>query len=232
MLEAMFRTIFSHIFPPRCLLCGDHALSCTLGVCSRCISRIRPVPPPVCTVCGNPSGTEGICIGCQTDPPPYDRLMSAALFEGPLKDMIHAFKYADATYYKKYLTRILYDLVQDELAHCDLITFVPLHWSRMMARGYNQAALLAQGLSRLTRIPVGYGVLKKTRATPTQVGLSRDQRKKNLSGTFRAQSVSGKAVLVIDDVITTGHTALEVSRALKKAGSHHVVFASVGRIVA
>ena len=232
MFDAMLRSIFAHIFPARCLVCGDHAVSSTLGVCSRCCSRIRPVPRPVCTVCGKPSGIEDICIGCQTDPPPYDRLMSAALFEGPLKEMIHAFKYADATYYKKFLTRLLYDLVQEELARCDLITFVPLHWSRMMARGYNQAALMAADLSRLTRIPVGYGVLMKTRATPTQVGLSRHQRKMNLSGTFQAQGVSGKAVLVIDDVITTGHTALEVSRALKKAGADHVLFASVGRIVA
>lgn len=207
-------------------------MSSTLGVCSRCISLIRPVPRPVCTVCGNPSGTEGVCITCQAVPPPYDRLMSAALFEGPLKEMIHAFKYADATYYKSFLTRMLYDLLQDERGCYDLITFVPLRWSRMIVRGYNQAALMAQGLSRLTRIPVGYGVLKKTRGTPTQVGLSRHQRKKNLTGAFQAQGVSGKAVLVIDDVITTGHTALEVSRALKKAGADHVLFASVGRIVA
>ena len=231
MFEGMFHHIFSHIFPARCLVCGDHARFFTLGVCSRCASCIRPVPRPVCPVCGNPSGTDGICSGCLTDPPPYDRLMSAALFEGPLKDMIHAFKYAGATYYKRYLARILYDLVHEELAHTDLITFVPLHWSRMIARGYNQAALMAQGLSCLSRIPVGHGVLRKTRATATQVGLSRDQRKKNLPGTFQARAVSGRAVLVVDDVITTGQTALEVSSALKQAGAYRVVFASAGRIV-
>jgi len=158
--------------------------------------------------------------------------MSAVHFDGPVKDMIHAFKYADATFYKKFLTRVLYDTVKDEMEHCDLITFVPLHWSRMIARGYNQAALIARELSRLTRIPVCYGVLKKTRGTPTQVGLSRHQRKRNLSGAFHAQGVSGKAVLVVDDVITTGHTALEVSRTLKKAGADYVLFASVGRLVA
>lgn len=158
--------------------------------------------------------------------------MSAALFDGPLKDMIHAFKYADATYFKRYLARMLYDTVRDELGRCDLVTFVPLHWSRMMTRGYNQAALMARELSRLARIPVGYGVLKKTRGTPTQVGLSRREREKNLSRAFLARGVAGKAVLVVDDVITTGHTAREVSRALKKAGACHVVFASAGRIVA
>lgn len=232
MLEPMVRRLFSQIFPPRCLVCGDHADECALGVCPRCSSQIRPLPAPTCTVCGVPSGTEGICLGCQADPPSYDRLMSAALFEGPLKDMIHAFKYADATYFKAYLTRILYDLVKDELSRCDLVTFVPLHWSRVMTRGYNQAALVAQGLSRLSGIPVGYGALKKTKVTPTQVGLSRPQRGRNLSGAFHARGVSGRAVLVVDDVVTTGHTAREVSRALKRAGADRVVFASAGRIVA
>lgn len=232
MLRGMIQGIFSYIFPARCLLCGDHVLPSTLGVCSGCASRIRPVPRPACPVCGNTSGTEDVCMGCLTDPPPYDRLMSAALFDGPLKDMIHAFKYADATYYKRFLARLLYDLVRDELAQCDMITFVPLHWSRMVARGYNQAALMAQGLSRMSRIPLRYGVLRKTRATPTQVGLSRSQRKRNLSDTFQARGVAGRAVLVVDDVVTTGHTALEVSRALKKAGARRVLFASAGRIVA
>ena len=171
-------------------------------------------------------------MGCQADPPPYDRLMSAAHFDGPLKDMIHAFKYADATYYKKFLTRVLYETVQEELEHCDLITFVPLHWSRMISRGYNQAALMARELSRMSGLPVCHGVLRKTRGTPTQVGLSMHERKKNLSGAFHARGVAGKSVLVVDDVITTGQTAREVSRALKKAGAGHVVFASVGRIVA
>ena len=102
----------------------------------------------------------------------------------------------------------------------------------MVARGYNQAALMAQGLSRMSRIPLRYGVLRKTSATPTQVGLSRSQRKRNLSDTFQARGVAGRAVLVVDDVVTTGHTALEVSRALKKAGARRVLFASAGRIVA
>jgi ComF family protein len=180
-------------------------------------------------VCGNPTGTEGICLGCQAAPPPYDRLMSAAFFDGPLKEMIHAFKYADATYYKKYLARVIYDVVKNEARQCDLITFVPLHWSRLMTRGYNQSALLARELSRLTGIPVGYGMLKKTKGTPPQVGLTRHQRKANIAGTFQARGVSGKAVLVVDDVVTTGQTALEVSRTLKKAGAEYILFASAGR---
>ncbi|HWR68478.1 MAG TPA: double zinc ribbon domain-containing protein [Desulfomonilia bacterium] len=225
----MLRSIFAQIFPPRCLVCGDQVVDPIFGVCSGCASRIRPLPRPVCMVCGNPTGTEGICLGCQAAPPPYDRLMSAAFFDGPLKEMIHAFKYADATYYKKYLARVIYDVVKNEARQCDLITFVPLHWSRLMTRGYNQSALLARELSRLTGIPVGYGMLKKTKGTPPQVGLTRHQRKANIAGTFQARGVSGKAVLVVDDVVTTGQTALEVSRTLKKAGAEYILFASAGR---
>jgi len=229
---AMLRRFCSQVFPSRCLVCGGHAVEHTLGVCTRCASHISAIPKPVCQVCGNPVGTEGVCLRCQTEPPPFDKLMSAAVFSGPIKDIIHSFKYGGATYYKKYLSRVLYDLVKDEVHRCDVISFVPLHWTRMMVRGYNQAALMARELSHLTRVPVGYGILKKTRGTAPQVGLSRPQRRKNVSGAFHAQGVSTRSVLVVDDVITTGHTAIEVSRALKNAGAEYVLFVSVGRMVA
>jgi len=228
----MYPPCISWLFPPRCVVCGESSDGGICGVGTCCASRITPVPGYSCEVCGRSVGTRGMCGACMEARPPFDRVIAAAVFAEPLSGMIHAFKYADATYYKRFLARLLYDLVRDELAQCDMITFVPLHWSRMVARGYNQAALMAQGLSRMSRIPLRYGVLRKTRATPTQVGLSRSQRKRNLSDTFQARGVAGRAVLVVDDVVTTGHTALEVSRALKKAGARRVLFASAGRIVA
>ncbi len=228
----MLRRIFSHVFPVRCLVCGACTKDHISGVCPRCASLVEPVPRPVCKVCGSPSASEGPCLRCQVDPPPYDRLASAALFAGPLKDMIHAFKYADATYYKGFLARMLYDLVGADVRNCDVITFVPLHWSRMVSRGYNQSAILARELSGMTGVPVGYGILKKLRGTPPQVGLTRQGRERNIRGAFRAQGVAGRAVMVVDDVVTTGYTAREVCGSLKRAGADYVLFASVGRIPA
>ena len=172
-----------------------------------------------------------MCLRCLTEPPPFDRMMSAFIFEGPIKDIIHSFKYADATYYKKYLAQVLFDMIKDEGRPCDVVTFVPLHWTRMISRGYNQAALIARELAGLLGLTVSYSALKKTRGTPPQVGLRKQERKMNIRGAFRASGVQDKAVLVVDDVVTTGQTAREVSKALKKTGASYVLFASVGRIV-
>jgi ComF family protein len=172
-----------------------------------------------------------MCIRCQTQPPPFDALISAAVYDGLLKDIIHSFKYHNATYYKTFLAKILFDALSHKEIDCDLITFVPLHWTRMISRGYNQAALIARELARLLGLDLRYDILKKTRRTLPQVGLGRYRRKKNITGAFCASGVAGKAVLVVDDVVTTGQTAREVSRALKKAGASRVLFSSVGRMV-
>ena len=189
------------------------------------------MPTPACSICGSPIGTEGICIGCQMQPPPFDRMISAATYDGLLKDIIHSFKYYNATYYKAFLAEILFDTLLKEEIDCDLVSFVPLHWTRMISRGYNQAALIAREVARLLCLEMRYDVLKKTRRTPSQVGLGGSRRKKNITGAFCASGIAGKAVLVIDDVVTTGQTAREVSKALKKAGASHVMFASVARMV-
>lgn len=228
----MHARILSYILPPRCLVCGKNADALLSGVCGGCSDRIRPVPRPVCAVCGDPSGTEGVCLRCQADPPPYDVLRSAYIFAGPLKDIVHAFKYADATYYKRFLAQALFDVVRQESLRADLIAFVPMHWTRMILRGYNQAALMAKGLSGLTGIPVRYDVLKKTRRTAPQVGLRKTERRRNIHGAFVAKGVEGKHVLVVDDVVTTGQTAREVSESLKRSGARRVSFISAGRMVA
>ncbi len=227
----MLKGILFHLFPPRCLVCGGNEPNVRLGVCTRCTGQIRPIPKPICTVCGSPTGTEGVCLRCRTDPPPFDRMMSAFNFEGPIKDIIHSFKYADVTYHKKYLAQVLFDMMKAEDLQCDLVTFVPMHWTRMIARGYNQAALIAKELASLLKVRVSYNALKKTHGTPPQVGLRKQERKRNIRGVFRASGVQGKTVLVVDDVATTGQTACEVSKALKKAGAGYVLFLSVGRIV-
>jgi ComF family protein len=227
----MPKSILSHLFPPRCLVCGAYSTDIRLGVCAGCVNRLRPIPSPVCVVCGDPTGTPGVCLRCLTSPPPYDRMMSAFVFEGSIKDIIHSFKYADATYYKKYLAQVLFDIIKTQEHQYDVVTFVPLHWTRMIARGYNQAALIASELAGMMGIPVSYSALKKTRGTHPQVGLRKQERKVNIKDAFLASGVQGKAVLVVDDVVTTGHTAFEVSKALKKTGASYVLFASVGRIV-
>ncbi|HPP79833.1 MAG TPA: hypothetical protein PLQ43_02945 [Deltaproteobacteria bacterium] len=171
-------------------------------------------------------------MGCAEDPPPFDRLLVAACYEGDLRDMIHAFKYRRCTHLKGYLGSLLYEAVKDELKECDLVTAVPLHWSRVLARGYNQSMLLAREVSRRSGVRLAPGVLRRTRPTKAQVGLNPSERKKNLKGVFSARDVEGLSVCVVDDVVTTASTAYEVGLALRRAGASRVIFSGVARSMA
>jgi ComF family protein len=226
----MLSFIWKSLLPARCLICGggDEVAE---GVCRQCREKMSPLPEPCCDRCGAPVGTPGLCLECMVNPPAYDLCVSACRFEGTLRELMHRFKYRHATAYKKFLAGLMYQRIRDKGIHADVVTPVPLHWSRIVARGYNQSSLLAQELSRYMKTDVRYGILSKTRKTPNQVGLSKRDRGRNLKRVFRAVSVEGKTVMVVDDVVTTGSTAREISRTLKDAGAAKVIFVSVGRAV-
>lgn len=230
-LPVMFSSLWETLLPKRCLVCSGRE-RVARGICIRCRSLIRRLDAPLCEVCGRPVGTPGVCLQCLLSPPPFDRMVGACVYEGLIQDIIHQFKYRRATVFSKFLA----GLVAESLACCDcgspdLVTAVPLHWSRLMQRGYNQSMLIACELSGYIGGVVRYDVLHKTRKTPSQVGLPKAERERNLEGSFTAAGVKGTSVVVIDDVITTGRTAREVSRALRRAGAARVVFASVARTV-
>lgn len=148
-----------------------------------------------------------------------------------MREVILRFKYRRSTVFKRFLAELLYTALSREDVSPDILTFVPLHWTRMIRRGYNQSALIARELSGYMGMSVRYGILRKSRNTPSQVGLERKDRERNLRSAFSARGVEGKSVMVIDDVITTGQTAREVSRTLKRAGASRVIFVSIGRTV-
>ncbi|HNY65406.1 MAG TPA: ComF family protein [Deltaproteobacteria bacterium] len=226
----MFSLAWKSLFPDRCLICAGSDIVRD-GVCSLCRSSVQPLPDPVCDTCGTPVGTPGTCIGCTVRPPAYDRCLSACRFEGTVREVIHRFKYRHATVYKRFLAGLLFSVISEKGIRADILTPVPLHWSRLVLRGYNQSSLIARELSRYMKTDVRYGILRKTRKTPRQAGLSKKDRGRNLRRAFSAGRVEGKSVMVVDDVITTGSTAQEVSRALKDAGAAQVIFVSVGRAV-
>lgn len=226
----MFSFPWESILPPRCLVCSGKD-RVTRGVCSRCRSRIKPFPAASCDVCGKAIGTRGVCLQCQRQPPFFDKMLSACVYEGMIQEIIHQFKYRRVTVYKKFLAGLVAERIAAAGVSFDLIAPVPLHWSRLFERGYNQSMLIARELSGYMGSDMRYEILQKTRRTPSQVGLPKADRERNLKNAFAATGVEGKSVVVVDDVITTGETAREVSRALKNAGAACVIFASVGRTV-
>jgi ComF family protein len=160
-------------------------------------------------------------------PPDFDRARAVASFDGAMRQLIHAFKFHD-THHARYLFgRWMADVGRDLLDDADMLVPVPLARWRLFTRRFNQAQILAAETARLAKKPVRPFALVRVRSTPHQVGLTRAQRQRNVSGAFRVPanetvSVSGKAIVLIDDVITTGATASAAALALKRAGARRV----------
>jgi ComF family protein len=145
-------------------------------------------------------------------PPVYDRARAVARYSETMRDLIQSFKYRDRQEGLALFTRWLARAGAELLSDADLIVPAPLYRARLRWRRFNRSAMLAQRLSRMTSVPADGFVLKRVRRTASQVGLTAEQRRRNVAGAFkvdpsRAASVGGKTIVVVDDVITTGATA-------------------------
>jgi len=226
----MLKRVLDTILPPRCLACGSSD-RVALGICAPCTARLKRIDGPVCDICGVELGTPGICLACSRKRPPYDILRGVYRFEGLLVDMIHAFKYGRATTLKRFLGWTMAAAVAEWGFQTDMITFVPMHWTKVVERGYNQAALLAKEVGRLRGLPLASDVLRKTRMTAAQAGLARRGRQRNMAGVFAATGMRDKSVMIVDDVVTTASTAYETALACKQAGAATVIFVGLGRVL-
>jgi len=156
----------------------------------------------------------------------FDLARSALLFTHTLREMIHHLKYADRVSLANPLGDILNECRRREPFTGRLVIPVPLHRSRERKRGFNQAQLIAARLG----LPIATQLLRRKKDTPSQTGLTRNQRKRNLAGAFEArQKVSGTVILV-DDVYTTGSTMDEIARTLKRSGADRVEVLTVARV--
>jgi ComF family protein len=163
-------------------------------------------------------------------------MRSAILFEREAREAVHLLKYGNRPTLAEPLARLMADYWQAHPMPADLVTAVPLHPARQRERGYNQADLLARAFGRMIGVPVGSAVLRRVRHTRPQVSLNAAQRRENMQDAFAAATptqlskrqgddglfVSGRRVLVIDDVRTTGSTLEACSLALKAAGASSV----------
>lgn len=224
MLRAATAALLDLVYPPRCGACREHAPAGLF--CAVCAEAVEPVPPG-CEGCGAP-GTARRCGGCLVHPPAFDRVRAGGLFGGPLADAIHAFKYGDRPALARPLGAWLAERVGLPAgAH---VVAVPLARGRRIARGYDQAALLAGALARAAGARREVGLLRRIRETPPQVGRSREERARNVAGAFAA-TVAARALhlVLVDDVVTTGATADAAARALRAAGARSVEVVALAR---
>jgi ComF family protein len=227
------------LLPPSCYACEAPVQTQGL-LCPSCFPRFRFIGAPRCHCCGLPfasaadAGEGGLCRACLEYPPSYDRARAAWLYGEASKPILLGFKYGDRTELAPALARAMATAGAELLAEADLLAPVPLHRLRLLSRRYNQAALLARALGRLSGRPVLPSLLLRRRATAPLADLSPRARAKALAGAIavsprQAGRVAGRRVLLIDDVLTSGATANACAEALLAAGAAGVDVLTVAR---
>jgi ComF family protein len=227
----MVNSVFNRLVPSRCLLCGRPTGLMGLPVssgasdclCSECAAEL-PRIANYCLRCALPLATRGVCGRCQTAPPPYLRCISPLLYSPPISQLVAHFKYSGRLAYGRLLSQELVRRLGDETKlGADLLVPVPLHWRRRWSRGFNQAEIIGDELSRALNLPLQTRWLSRVRATPPQQSLSAVERRRNLRAAFALRApVAGLHIALIDDVVTTGATVGEISRLLLAAGAASV----------
>jgi competence protein ComFC len=231
------RMVLDVLYPPHCVVCRGPAPSGEV-LCNACQAKAPRIAAPYCEVCSEPfSGKiEGafICSRCGAHPFAFQCAVSTRRSRDSVRELIHQFKYGGKVPLQKQLGRWLAETLEDprlQMPRCDRLVPVPLHHARRRERGFNQARLLADELSRASGIPVD-DCLKRTRYTATQTAFDRAARMENLRGAFHLRqhrAVTGLHLLLIDDVLTTGSTVDECARVLMAAGAASVRVATVAR---
>jgi ComF family protein len=218
------------LVPPLCLSCRSR-IEETDALCAACWKHVSFITAPLCDRLGIPlpfdTGAVTVSAAALADPPVYDRARAVAQFDDIMRRLVHALKYGDRHDGVVLFGRWLHGAALPLLPGVDLIVPVPLNRWRLWRRRFNQAALLGQALGRHAGLPVDPLALLRVKATPSQVGMTADQRRRNVQAAFKVPArkkrlIEGRSILLVDDVITTGATANACARVLKRAGAARV----------
>ena len=228
------------IIPPRCAGCGA-TLEVSNHLCAACWSKMEWIDKPYCTISGLPFaydlGEEMVSSSVLARPPVYDRARSVTAFGDTARSLVHQLKYYDrtdlATVMGRWMVRAGADCLDDPDSW---IVPVPLHVTRLWWRRYNQAAMLAKAMAKQTGLTFQPDLLRRVRPTRQQVGLSGEARRSNVDGAFQLflpdrLTLSGRRVILVDDVWTTGATLEACCRTLRRAEVGEICIITFARVV-
>jgi ComF family protein len=223
----LWRGAIDVVLPPRCLACGVPAAEAS-SMCARCWSELTHIVEPCCDRLGTPfaydEGEGALSAAAIAEPPEWARARAAVAYDAVSGKLVQALKYADRHEAGLVMARLMQHAGRRLIAEADAIVPIPLHRWRLWTRRYNQSGLLAAKIAKAAGRPFRPELLERVRATPRQVGLTREDRRRNLRRAFAVpetavQDILGRRILLVDDVVTTGATANAAARALMKAGA-------------
>lgn len=226
------------LYPGCCLLCGQMLPSAVEHFCFDCRRDLFHDPYPNCPRCGGTVGpyavVEGRCVACRKEAFAFEQTLRLGPYDGLLQEVVLRLKNQRSESLAELVGEYWAREAADRFSGLgvDVLVPVPLHWLRRWSRGYNQSAALCRGLATVLRVPQCPTLLRRVRHTPRQYLQTPSGRKANVRGAFRARSgeyVKGRSILLVDDVMTTGATVGEASKALVAAGAKRVVVAVLAR---
>jgi ComF family protein len=249
-VSGIAESLFATLFPSDCRLCGTPLINISrLPVCETCLGAVRPIAGGVCSICGerlvsphafSGENDEPRCGLCRRLEPPFVKAIAYGSYDGGLRELIHLLKYEQVRPAANVLGRMLAEAIGGLETHFTvapvLVVPVPLHTRKLRQRGFNQSELIARAALKLRqdgdRYVLSANVLQRRRETKSQIGLTSHQRRENLRGAFvvsKPAEVAEREILLVDDVLTTGTTASECARVLRRAGASKVWVATVAR---
>ena len=234
-LRSVGNALIAALLAPACAVCEAVLDEPLRGcVCESCWNAIRPITPPLCERCGDPLPRQAEqCRSCRRREGVIERARAIGEYEGALRSIVHALKYAGRRSVASRLAAQMRTRGSELLDEADCVVPVPLHWRREYQRGFNQARELARFLG----LPV-IDALVRTRHTRPQIELAADRRRHNVDAAFASRrmrssrlAVAGLKVVLVDDVSTTGATVEACAKALKQAGAATVYALTAARVI-